>query len=106
MFEQSRPTTRRLSSSISSFRSLRVFYADENTRIFIDRLSGFNAPIVPIGVSYDNLVATLQSNFTEKKASAAPRRNQKTDDSAHLRQSGHRGSVPKNFDEQWLQNLR
>lgn len=46
----------------------KVFYVDENTRIFIDRLAGFNSLYRTIGVTYDNLVTTLHQNFTEKKA--------------------------------------
>lgn len=49
----------------------KVFYVDENTRIFIDRLAGFNSLYRTIGVTYDNLVATLNQNFTEKKAMEA-----------------------------------
>lgn len=49
----------------------KVFTVDENTRVFIDKLSGFNSLYRTIGVSYDILIRTLRENFTEKKALAA-----------------------------------
>lgn len=63
--------------SLSSFikaqvfqKPFKVFYIDENTRVFIDRLSGFNSLYRTIGVSYDNLISTLRQNFSEKRATA------------------------------------
>ena len=46
----------------------KVFVFDENTRDFIDRLSGLNADYRTICINYDLLVKTLRENFTEKKA--------------------------------------
>lgn len=64
--------------SMSSFiknqifqKPFKVFYFDENTRVFIDQLAGFNSLYRTFGVSYDNVVKTLYMNFTEKKAVAA-----------------------------------
>ena len=51
----------------------KVFYVDENSRIFIDRLSDLNAQYRTIGVAYDQTVKTLRENFTEKKAVSAVR---------------------------------
>lgn len=63
--------------SLSSFikaqvfqKPFKVFYIDENTRVFIDKLSGFNSLYRTIGVSYDNLITTLRRNFSEKRATA------------------------------------
>ena len=55
----------------------KVFTVDKETRIFIDRLAGFNSLYRTIGVSYDLLVKTLRENFTEKKAAAAIERLEK-----------------------------
>lgn len=49
----------------------KVFVVDENTRIFIDRLSSFNAQYRTLGVEYDEVVRMLRRNFTEKKAMKA-----------------------------------
>lgn len=49
----------------------KVFVIDENTRVFIDRLSSLNSLYRTLGVDYDLLVKTLRENFTEKKAVAA-----------------------------------
>lgn len=49
----------------------KVFVVDENTRVFIDRLSAFNAQYRTIGVEYDEVVRMLRQNFNEKKAMKA-----------------------------------
>lgn len=49
----------------------KVYTIDENTRVFIDKLSSFNSLFRTLGVSYDNVVKTLRENFTEKKAMSA-----------------------------------
>ncbi len=49
----------------------KVFTVDENTRIFIDRLSGLNARYRNICADYDLVVKTLRENFNEKKAMKA-----------------------------------
>lgn len=63
--------------SLSSFikaqifqKPFKVFYIDENTRVFIDKLSGFSSLYRTLGVSYDNLIATLRQNFSERRAAA------------------------------------
>ena len=65
-------------SSLSSFikmqlfgKPFKVFTVDENTRIFIDRLSGLNARYRNICTDYDLVVKTLRENFNEKKAMKA-----------------------------------
>ncbi len=83
----------------------KVFYVDENTRIFIDRLSGFNSLYRTIGVSYDNLVATLNQNFTEKKASAALEEIKKLMIRL-ISVSQDIAALAQKFDEEWLQKSR
>ena len=46
----------------------KILIIDENTRVFIDKLSSFNAQYHTIGIEYNTLVKTLLENFTEKKA--------------------------------------
>lgn len=64
--------------SISAFVKMRifgkpfkVFTVDENTRVFIDKLSSLNSDYRTLVVEYDTLVRTLRENFTEKKAMKA-----------------------------------
>lgn len=52
---------------------LKVFHVDENTRVFIDRLSDFNAQYRTFGVAYDRAVKALELNTTEKRRSATVR---------------------------------
>lgn len=52
-------------------KSFKVFVIDENTRLFIDKLSSLNAHYRTIGIDYDLVVKTLRENFTEKKAMKA-----------------------------------
>ncbi len=97
------------SYSLSSFikmqvfqKPFKVFYVDENTRIFIDKLSGFNSLYRTIGVTYDNLVTTLRQNFSEKRANS---------EIAELKKlmirligvSQDIAALAKKFDEQWSQ---
>lgn len=49
----------------------KVFVVDENTRIFIDKLSSLNSHYRTLVVDYDTLIRTLRKNFTEKKAMSA-----------------------------------
>lgn len=49
----------------------KVFVVDENTRDFIDKLSGINADYRTICIDYDLTVKTLRENFNEKKAMKA-----------------------------------
>ncbi|WP_133166452.1 MobA protein [Paramuribaculum intestinale] len=95
--------------SMSSFikaqvfqKPFKVFFFDENTRIFIDRLAGFNSLYRTFGISYDNLVKTLYLNFTEKKANAALFELKKlTMQLVSLNQDIV--ALAKKFDEQWSQ---
>lgn len=48
----------------------KVFVVDENTRIFIDKLSALNSHYRTVAIDYDILLKTLRENFTEKKAMA------------------------------------
>lgn len=52
-------------------KTFKVFVVDENTRVFIDKLSAFNAQYRTLGVEYDEVVRMLRQNFTEKKAMKA-----------------------------------
>lgn len=52
---------------------MKVFYVDENSRIFIDMLSDLNARYRTIGVAYDQLVKALKDNFTEKRVNSTIR---------------------------------
>lgn len=49
-------------------KTFKVHVIDDNTRIFIDKLSALNARYRTIAVDYDTVVKTLKENFTEKKA--------------------------------------
>ena len=64
-------------ASLSAFIKMRVFgtpfkvfVVDENTRVFIDKMSSLNAHYRTIAIDYDLLLKTLRENFTEKKAMA------------------------------------
>ena len=48
----------------------KVFYVDENSRIFIDRLSDFNAMYRTIGITYDRAVKELEGHNTSSRSSA------------------------------------
>lgn len=78
----------------------KVYTIDENTRVFIDKLSSFNSLFRTIGISYDNVVKTLRDNFTEKKAMAALYKlEQLTIDL--IRINGEIVDLARKFDEQW-----
>lgn len=80
----------------------KVFYVDENTRVFINQLAGFNSLYRTVGVSYDILVKTLRENFTEKKALAAiSELEKKTIRLVSISQDIV--DLAKKFDEQWSQ---
>ncbi|MBD5298239.1 MAG: MobA protein [Bacteroides sp.] len=64
-------------ASMSSFIRMRVFgkpfkvfVVDENTSIFIDKMSSLNAHYRTIAIDCDLMLKTLRENFTEKKAMA------------------------------------
>ena len=65
----------------------------------------FNALYRTIGVSYDNLVATLNQNFTEKKASAALEEIKKLMIRL-ISVSQDIAALAQKFDEEWSQKSR
>lgn len=103
MFEKSGAYS--MSSFIKNFlfqKPFKIFTVDENTRIFIDKLAGFNSTYRTIGVSYDTLVRTLRENFTEKKALAAIAELEKLTIRL-VSISQDIVDLAKKFDEQWSQ---
>lgn len=71
-FEKSGATTKAaFIKNVLLGKPFKVFVVDENSRVFIDRLSAFNAQYRTIGVEYDEVVRMLRQNFTEKKAMKA-----------------------------------
>ena len=80
----------------------KVFIVDENTRVFIDKLSSFNAQYRTIGIEYNTLVETLRENFTEKKAmKALYKLEQLTIELVKLNREIV--ALAKDFDERWSQ---
>lgn len=80
----------------------KVFVVDENTRIFIDKLSSLNSHYRTLVVDYDTLVRTLRENFTEKQAmSALYRLEQVTIDL--VKTNREIVALAKEFDARWLQ---
>ena len=80
----------------------KVFVIDENTRIFIDKLSSLNAHYRTLVVDYDTLVRTLRENFTEKKAmKALYQLEQKTIEL--VKTNREIVALAKEFDEKWSQ---
>lgn len=72
MFERSGATNKAaFIKNVIFGKPFKVFTIDENTRVFIDRLSSLNAQYRTIGIDYDLAVKTLRENFTEKKAMKA-----------------------------------
>ena len=101
MFERSRLESK--GAFIKNFifqKPFKVYIIDENTRVFIDKLSSFNSLSRTLGISYDNVVKTLRDNFTEKKAMAALYKlEQLTIDL--IRINGEIVDLARKFDEQW-----
>lgn len=80
----------------------KVFVVDENTRIFIDKLSSLNSHYRTLVVDYDTLVRTLRENFTEKQAmSALYRLEQVTIDL--VKTNREIVALAKEFDARWSQ---
>lgn len=80
----------------------KVFVVDENTRVFIDKLSSLNSDYRTLVVEYDTLVRTLRENFTEKKAmSALYKLEQKTVEL--VRTNREIVALARKFDARWLQ---
>ena len=83
----------------------KVFYVDENTRVFIDKLSSFNALYRTVGVEYALIVKTLRENFNERKAmKALYNLEQKTTELVRI--SMEIVSLARQFDEAWSQKSR
>ena len=80
----------------------KVFVVDENTRVFIDKLSSFNARYRTIGIEYNTVVKTLREDFNEKKAmKALYKLEQLTIELVKLNREIV--ALAKDFDEQWSQ---
>lgn len=106
MFDQSGAVNK--AAFIKNFlfqKPFKVFTVDENTRIFIDTLAGFNSQYRTIGVSYDILVKTLRENFTEKNAFAAIEALEKKT-MLLVSISQDIVELAKKFDERWSQKSR
>ena len=83
----------------------KVFYVDENTRVFIDKLSSLNALYRTVGVEYALIVKTLRENFNERKAmKALYNLEQKTTELVRI--SIEIVSLARQFDEAWSQKSR
>ena len=83
----------------------KVFYVDENTRIFIDKLSSLNSLYRTVGVEYGLLVKTLRENFTEAKAMRALYKlEQQTIELVKVSQQIV--ELARQFDEAWSQKSR
>lgn len=81
-------------------KSFKAFVEDENSRIFIDKMSSLNAHYRTIAIDYDLLLKTLRENFTEKKAMSilAKLERQAIELIKTNREIAH---LAKQFDEQW-----
>lgn len=83
----------------------KVFYVDENTRVFIDKLSSLNSLYRTVGVEYGLLVKTLRENFTEAKAmKALYKLEQRTIELVKI--SRDIVELARQFDEAWSQKSR
>lgn len=83
----------------------KVFYMDENTREFIDKLSSLNSLYRTVGVEYGLLVKTLRENFTEAKAmKALYELERKTIELVRI--SLEIVELARQFDESWSQKSR
>ena len=78
----------------------KVYTIDENTRVFIDKLSSFNSLFRTLGVSYDTVVKTLRENFTEKKAMSALYKLEKLTIEL-VKVNSEIVALAQKFDEQW-----
>ena len=95
--------------SLSAFVKMQIFgkpfrihYVDDNTRIFIDKLSSLNSHYRTLVVDYDTLVRTLRENFTEKKAmKALYQLEQKTIEL--VKTNREIVNLAKEFDTKWSQ---
>lgn len=83
----------------------KVYTIDENTRVFIDKLSSFNSLFRTLGVSYDTLVKTLRENFTEKKALSALYKLEKLTKEL-ISVNSEIVALARKFDEEWSRKSR
>lgn len=83
----------------------KVFYIDENTREFIDKLSSLNSLYRTVGGEYGLLVKTLRENFTEAKAMKALYELEKKTIEL-VRISREIVELARQFDEAWSQKSR
>ena len=80
----------------------KMFVVDENSRVFIDKLSALNAHYRTISINYDLLLKTLRENFTEKKAMRVlSKLEQQTIELVKVNREIV--ALAKDFDERWLQ---
>ncbi len=83
----------------------KVFYMDENTREFIDKLSSLNSLYRTVGIEYGIVVKTLRENFSEKKAmKALYKLEQQTIELVRI--SREIVGLARQFDETWSQKSR
>lgn len=94
-------------SSLSAFikmqifgKPFKVFVVDENTRIFIDKLSALNSHYRTVAIDYDLLLKTLRENFTEKKAMAVLAKLE-THTIELVKTNREIVALAKMFDERW-----
>ena len=83
----------------------KVYTIDENTRVFVDKLSSFNSLFRTLGVSYDNVVKTLRENFTEKKAMSALYKLEKLTVEL-IKVNSEIVALAQKFDGQWSQKYQ
>lgn len=81
-------------------KSFKVFTVDENTRIFIDKLSALHAQYRTIVINYDLLLKTLRENFSEKKALAVLAKLEKHTIEL-VKTNREIVALAKQFDERW-----
>lgn len=82
----------------------KVFVVDENTRIFIDKMSSLNAQYRTIAIDYDLLLKTLREIFTEKKAMTILAKLERHTIEL-VKTNREIVALAKQFDEQWNKNL-
>ena len=97
-------------ASLSAFIKMRVFgkpfkvfVVDENTRIFIDKMSSLNAHYRTIAIDYDLLLKTLRENFTEKKAMAVLAKLERQTIEL-VKTNREIVALAKQFDDRWLRS--
>lgn len=95
--------------SLSAFIKMQVFgktfkvhYIDDNSRIFIDRLSNMNNHYREIRISYNLLLTTLNENFNERKAMAALYKIENLTIEL-VKLNREIVALARRFDEQWSQ---